>query len=377
MSTKYYQEDQANHIYFKEKYDKKTIVIYSGPSWEKWNFNSCESGGIGGSETHQIKIGEEFAKLGYRVLNFADCSLEGKFNGVDWHHFSRLHDFLEYNYFDYFIASRTTDVFRLSIRAGKKLVIIHDIWLSSQNQVAYQEKVDKFLVLSEWHKNFVHQHHSIPLDKLVITSNGVDLKRFEKKVERHPYRLHWSSSLDRGLDILLHLFDIIKLSIPELELHIYYGLDNWLKSAQYKPGEIQKIEAIQAAMKKKDVFYHGRIGQDKLAEEQLKASLWLYPTCFTETWCITAVEMMAAGVPIICSNLAGLQDTVGNYGILIGNGELNQALTKECKEQFVNKSIEVLKDKKLWDSMSFKGLQKASQFSWRNVAKNFINLLEA
>jgi glycosyltransferase involved in cell wall biosynthesis len=350
---------------------KKSICFFSGPSFEKWNYNSCETSGIGGSETWAIKLSEELATLGYRVLNFADCSIEGKFNGVEWFHFSKLTEFIEYNWFDYFISSRTTDVFRLNIRAGKKFTIIHDIWLSSENTIPYQEKVDKFLVLSEWHKQFVSQHHGLSLDRLIMTTNGIDLKRYEKSVERNPYRLHWSSSLDRGLDTLLYLFDFIKQSVPKLELHIFYGIDNWLKVAKYKHGESEKIRKLQEAMKKPGVFYHGRVGQEQLAEEQLKASLWAYPTDFEETNCITAIECQAAGLPVIASNYAGLQTTVNSSGILLGQGRKGESSLLDYRLEFVSKCIELLTNKALWQEWSQKSLENARKFEWSKIAKQW------
>jgi len=351
---------------------KKTIAIFSGPSWEKWDYRNINQNGIGGSETWEIMLSREFSNLGYRVLNFNDCQEEINDGLVKYIPFSKFTEHVEYNYFDCFVASRTTDVFKLPIRAGKKFVILHDIWLSNKNVVPYQEKVDKFLVLSEWHKNFVHRHHNIPLDRLLITSNGIDLNRYAKQVERNPYRLHWSSSLDRGLDTLLHLFDVIKFNIPELELHIYYGIDNWVKSAQQRPGEMQKIEALQAAMKKDGIFYHGRIGQDRLAEEQLKSSLWAYPTDFEESNCITALECQAAGLPVIASNYAGLKTTIGNSGILIGNGTKGQSYRLDYRIEFVRKCVQLLKNKELWDFWSQKSLDNAKHKTWENIAKQWV-----
>jgi GT2 family glycosyltransferase len=93
---KYHELDEKNKVHLNEKWNKKTICIYSGSSWERWNYNSCETSGIGGSETHQIKLSEEFAKLGFRVISFADCSIEGKFNGVNWLHYTKFNEFIEY-----------------------------------------------------------------------------------------------------------------------------------------------------------------------------------------------------------------------------------------------------------------------------------------
>ena len=365
----YHEEDRLNHAYLKEKRDRKTIVLFSGQSFEKWDYRSIDQGGIGGSEANQVYMAKELSNLGYRVLCFNDCEAEINDGLVKYIPFEKIHEYAEYNWFDYFISYRTTEVFRLNIRAGKKFVFIHDIWLSNKNEILYKEKVNKFFVLSEWHRDFVSQHHNIPLDRLFMTSNGIDIEKFKNKnIERNPYRLHWSSSLDRGLDTLLYLFDFIKLNVPEVELHIFYGIDNWLKVAQYRPEEKAKIEALQAAMNKPGVFYHGRIGQEQLAEEELKASLWCYPTDFEETYCITAVECQAAGLPVIASNYAGLRTTIGDSGILLGSGQKNESLTRDFRVEFVKKCVELLKNKDMWNLWSQKSLENAKNRTWKNVA---------
>jgi len=42
----------------------------------------------------------------------------------------------------------------------------------------------------------------------------------------------------------------------------------------------------------------------------MKASLWVYPTHFTETYCITATECMLAGAVPVCTTVAALKTTV-------------------------------------------------------------------
>lgn len=377
MLTKYELEDQANHVYLKEKYDGKTIVIYSGPAWEHWNYNSCETSGIGGSETHQIKLSEEFAKLGYRVICFADCSLEGKFNGVSWYHYTKFPEFVEYNWFDYFICSRTEEPFRLPIRAGKKFVMIHDIWMLSGKTVQYGDKIDKFACLSEWHKNFVAEHHNISSDKLVITSNGISFDRFSDiTVEKNLYRLHWSSSWDRGLDNVLYLWPFIKEQIPEAELHCYYGTFNWKKSciANNDVHGLKKIEELEELVNQPGVFTYGRIGQKELAIEICKASLLLYPSWFSETFFITGIECQAARVPIICNRYAGVITTLGDSAIMLGNGDAWWPYTKEGREEFLKETISILKDRKKWNEWADKGVENAKKYSWQNCAKHWISI---
>lgn len=378
-SGSYHEADRKTNAYLHYLWDKKRIVIYTGPMWHRWDFRNVDSGGIGGSETWAVMLARELNKLGYRVQVFADCPESGIKDGdIDYLHYNEYPKFVEQNWCDYFISSRTTDTFDFPLRAGKKFVQIHDVFLLSQKEKLHLDKIDKFAVLSKWHWDFVKSYHGIPDEKLILMCNGLDLSRYDQKIERHPHRLFWSSSLDRGLDTLLYIFDFIKKEIPDLELHIFYGMFNWIEAAKQRnnPDELKKIEEIKSGLKKPGVFYHDRVGQKELAIEQMKSSLWLYTTNFEETFSITAIEAQAAGCPVIASNYAGLQTTVGDSGILIGNGSSGQSFTRECREQFVQKTIEIFKDETMWKFWSERGRKNAEKYSWTNCALKWKELFE-
>ena len=375
---KYQKEQKETSLYLNEKWNKENVVIYTGPSWERWDFRNLKEGGIGGSETWAINLAREFSR-DFRVKVFADCSESGIKDGeVEYLHYSEYPSYIDQNWIDYFITSRTTDTLDFQIRAGKVYVMIHDIWLLSDRNKIPLENVDKYCVLSEWHKDFVKGYHGIPEDKLLITSNGINLSRFDKEVEREPYRLIYSSSPDRGLDSLLYLFDFLKQEIPEIELHIFYGFDTWGKAIFQRGNEkeIENMKNLKKMMKKDGVFYHGRISQDQLAEEFLKSSLFAYPTDFEETFCISAIEAQRAGLPVISSNYCGLKTTVGDSAILIGNGEKGQSYTKEYRMEFVEKCMELLNDKEKWDFWSKKGLENSKKYSWDKVAASWKSLFK-
>lgn len=374
----YQAADRATQAYLKEKWGRETVVIYTGPAWERWDFRNVDNGGIAGSETWATELARALSRLGYRVKVFADCPEQGIMDGdIEYLHYGSWGDWISQNWIDYFISSRTTDTLRFPVRAGKIYVMIHDVWLLSEKTQIFLDKVDKFCVLSDWHRDFVKNYHSIPEDKLWLTSNGIDFSRFDGiNVEREPYRLVYSSSPDRGLDTLLYLFDFMKAEIPELELHIYYGFDNWQASVRQKGDAAQKkkMEEIKAAMNKSGVVYHGRIGQKELAKEFLRASLWAYPSDFEESFGITALEVQRAGVPVVASNYAGLRTTVGDSGILIGSGNKGESYTKEYREEFVAKCLEVLQDNTVWKYWSEKGFANTEKYSWDNVAKQWKEL---
>lgn len=371
----YHEADKQTNVYLNAKWGKESVVIYTGPAWERWDWNNVDKGGIGGSETWLVCLARELSKLNYRVTVFGDFpgqKMMDPVGNVEYLHYTQYPRYVEQNWIDYFITSRTTDTLGFPIRAGKIYVQIHDIWLSNdKNYPLYMDKVTKFCVLSKWHWDFVKSHHGIPDEKLSMTMNGLDFGRYKVLgVERNPYRLIYSSSPDRGLDTLLYLFDFIKAEIPQLELHVLYGFFNWESAIRQRNNdwEMKKMEEIKAGLNKPGVFNHGRVGQKELAIEQLRSSLWAYPTSFTETHCITALECQRARVPVIASNFAGLQTTIGDSGILLGQGYDGESYTKEYREKFVAECISILKDRDKWQYWSERGYQNTEKRSWADVA---------
>jgi GT2 family glycosyltransferase/glycosyltransferase involved in cell wall biosynthesis len=383
---KYHKDDARTQGILSKIWSKKSVLLYSGPSFETWDFRNVDHGGIGGSETWQVCLARELDKLGYRVTVMCDCPEPGiKDGNIEYWHYSQYADYVDQYWIDYFISSRTTDTLKFPVRAGKIFVMCHDVWLLNGKDQPFTDRVKKYCTLSEWHRDFFSDYHSIPKDKIVLTSNGIDFERFDsiKGVERNPYRLHWSSSWDRGLDNVLYLWPFIKKQIPEAELHVFYGCQTWKASCQQRNDQegLKKIAEIEKGMKLPGVFNRGRVGQKDLAIELKKSSLLLYPQWFSETYFITGVEAQYAGVPVICNRYAGVTTTfkhpeLGDTAIMLGNGDPWWPYSKEGREQFLVETVSILKDKDKWKEWSEKGTANTKRYSWKNCALRWKQLFE-
>jgi glycosyltransferase involved in cell wall biosynthesis len=371
---RHHEEDKYNNEYAQFK-NRKTIAIYTGQAWEPWTIENINTTGIGGSETCAALLAKEFVKKGYRCIIIGDCDgLEGKYDDVEYIHYTKFDSFKEANYIDYFISSRKMSPLANRIENGKNYVWSHDIFIPEcrDSYPPFADKVDKFICLSPWHVNFFSEHHKVDKSQIHILGNGIDLNRYKDvdKIEKDPYKLIYSSSPDRGLIFLLQMFPGLRSEFPDLSLHVFYGFDNWKKAIKYRnnPQEIQHLENIEKLMKQDGIHYYGRVSQKRLAQEQMGSSYWVYPTNFTETYCITAIECMLANTIPVCTTLAALETTVPDgCGVKVEK-------PWDCSEAF----LELLKNPKQQEEYRKKGREYVlNNCSWEKVAERWVELFES
>lgn len=195
----------------------------------------------------------------------------------------------------------------------------------------------------------------------------INEEKWESLVSQKEFgRLHYSSSPDRGLDNILYLLPWVKEKIPEVHLHVWYGFHNWESAVKSRnnQNEMKQLEGLQKQIEdaKDYVTFHGRINQVQLAKEWKKSYLWFYPSQFTESFCLTAKEAQLSATPILCSNVAALETTVGDWGIRV-NGH---PYSKESREEFLRILLEILSDRALWEWWSRRSFMGAEGISWQN-----------
>lgn len=377
---RHHQEDKFNNSRLNKKLSKSMLVFYLGAGWERWDETNLITGGIGGSETAAIWMAREMSKIGYQVKVFADPAqdhMDMSGDDVEYIHWTKYDKFAKSTYIDFLISSRTTDPLGVFHHAYRKYVWIHDIFINgNKNYNCHVDKVNYFLTLSDWHKDFVHDHHGIPKDKILVTANGIDPTRYKRvnEIQKVPGQIIYSSSPDRGLDTLLYCSDFIKQYVPNLKIIVAYGFSNWQRAVQWRndPNEINYMNRIKEMLKKPYVEYVGRIDQKRLAELQMQSSGWFQPTRFTETFCITAAENGFAKNPILASKLAGLTTTVGDNGILLDG----DAYTVEYRQKFIEQAVKLLTEKDYWNYWSEKSYNQMRKFTWANVAKQWHKLFQ-
>ena len=116
----------------------------------------------------------------------------------------------------------------------------------------------------------------------------------------------------------------------------------------------------------KDILFPGWIDQVDMPAVFSLADLYLYPSNL-EAFPIPLTEAMACGTPILTSNVNGLKEIAADAALLTDPNDT---------ELIANSMARILSNSELRESLSRRGLERSSLFSWDLCAKSTLALLE-
>ena len=342
--------------------DKADIVFYTGGT-TAFNGRTLEEKGLGGSESALIYVARALSASGMKVRVFCNCDKPGEYDGIRYGDLVDFHLYRQLNSFPIIISSRSLRPFKIALQTQTRILWIHD-----DINVKYLEgetpttlPIDRIFAVSRWQRDEWARYFHVKQDRFFLTRNGVDLAMFKPGVKRERHRLVYISRPERGLDVLLKLFPMIRNRIPSAELHLY---------TYYSPGE-KSTDEIWRHAQQPGVFIKGCLTKSSLAEEMSSARLMVYPSTFRETSCIAAIEAQASGTPVVASTLAAMSETVldGESGCLVP-GEPG---TEEFGNHFVETVITLLDDDVSWQRLSQNARSRSEQlYSWEGIAKEWV-----
>jgi predicted O-methyltransferase YrrM len=118
-------------------------------------------------------------------------------------------------------------------------------------------------------------------------------------------------------------------------LHIYSDIDHkW--SNDVEPEKMLLIKNLLSEYNYKEngfgIHYHGWVDKTTLADAWTTADIWFYPCTFMETFCLTALEAASSKTLCVTNDLAALQNTVGNRGVIIKGDPTTEEWTQQALE---------------------------------------------
>jgi glycosyltransferase involved in cell wall biosynthesis len=349
------------------------IAIYTGPGWETWSPHDIERRGLGGSETAAVRVAQELSELGYVVSVYGEVQ-PGAYQQVIYRHHS-VFDPMERRLA--VIASRIPEVGDKRLNCRSRLLWLHDTDCGDRLTARRAEAFDHALVLSRWHAEHVSGMYPFLRGRLRRIRNGIERAYFRKYGDRQK-RVLYTSSPDRGLDVLLELWPRVLEEVPDAKLEYCYSevYDAIANQDPTVAAHRERIRELAAATTNTEAL--GSLSQPELAKLMCESLVWAHPSYatahgqpFHETSCIGAMEAQAAGCDVVASNWGALQETV-RVGMLIDPPPLSD----RWRDAFVKEIVTGLTNEKVQYRAQTAGPKVAEDLGWDGVAGSIAALIE-
>jgi predicted O-methyltransferase YrrM len=319
----------------KSTYLKPLFIFVADGGFNKWSGSNILTTGVGGSETYIIEMARYIQKHGkFQVIVFCKCEKEENFEGVEYKELSTFTQFVNTNYVQHCIVSRFSEYLPVAYKGYVENVylVLHDLGPSG-NVIQMDRKLKNVFCLTEWHVQYFTNQFKDLSPITVPFYYGIDFNKFKNEnVSKQPFKFIYSSFPNRGLLPLLQMWPHIYNMNNKASLYIFSDVNGtWVNNVD--PDHMREVRRLLQQYIHMNINYHGWVDKKTLADAWLSADIWFYPCIFMETFCLTALEAALTKTLVFTNDLAALQNTVGDRGIVIqGN-----PMTKEWQEKALEK----------------------------------------
>ena len=229
-------------------------------------------------------------------------------------------------------------------------------------QRVVQRAAERVVVPSASVADVARDWSSIPTEKLVVIPNAIEPDAFPRspvpEQDRRPYPIGFIGRLDpvkRVGPLIIQLGFLNELAAGLVHLHVF--------------GDGPEAESLREVARKAGrdglVTFHGAVAKPQ--DALLQIGLLVLPS-EAEGFGLVLIEAMAAGVPVVATNVAGIRDVVrhGETGLLASSDCGDLALVIR----------QVILDEGLRRRLIRGGLAEVrSRFSWENILTDYRRLL--
>ena len=205
-------------------------------------------------------------------------------------------------------------------------------------------------------------HSSFPGDYKIIP-NGIDVEHFSNHAAPWPEFMDGKTNIlfvgrlakRKGLKHLLEAYSRLKWELPDTRL-LVVGPGNPDRDSHH----------ILSARAPRDVIFLGKVSYQDLPRYYATADIFCAPATGAESFGIVLLEAMAAGKPIVASNIEG-------YNAIVSHGRQGLLFHRKDTEALAAALALLVRNPELAQSMGARGRQDVEAYRWDRVASQVVD----
>ena len=203
------------------------------------------------------------------------------------------------------------------------------------------DKYDWYVFNSNWNFEKFRMMFDIPLERSLVIKNGVE--NIEPIITTYrkgdPIKIIHHCTPWRGLSVLLGAMQLVKN--PLITLDVYSSTEVYGKRFHDQTDDQYK-ELYEQARQLPNVNYIGYKPNEYIKEHLKDYRLFVYPSIWEETFCISLLEAMAAGLYCVTTNYGAIYETGAEFPMYIPYSNNYKSLARKFAQgiEVAAKSLE-------------------------------------
>lgn len=201
-----------------------------------------------------------------------------------------------------------------------------------------------------------------------IIPNGVDIERFAAPYDALPefddgkVNILFVGRLEKrkGLRYLLKAFAAVNAQRPETRLIVVGGYDGRQRRGYERWVRESDLD---------DVVFPGFAPLDELPRYHASSHVFCAPNTGNESQGIILLEAMAAGLPVVASNIEG-------FAAVLTEGVEGTLVRPKDSVMLAEALLRLVDDRGLREEMGARGRERAQHFSWERVSRRVLSYYE-
>ena len=176
------------------------------------------------------------------------------------------------------------------------------------------KRFHRLVFVSNHQKSLYQAKFGIPASKCVVMLNAIVPLPKVTKTTSDKIKLIYTSTPQRGLNILYAVFNELCKKHDDLWLDVYssFGLYSWNENDAPFQALFDQLNDHT------NISYHGSVPNQDLRKALLDAHIFAYPSTWPETSCLCLMEAMSADLVCVHSDLGALYETAANWTLMYG-----------------------------------------------------------